>query len=238
MKTHYLYGLLCLFFLHHNVFSQDLLADSTTKKVEPPPMSLEQLKSKALALRYNRGDLTDYDAMKKRLADLDSLRSNATLYYTYTLKKSKEAGSDTELQDAMKTSTIIRQSHAILRNDMEDIEAEKGNNAWRVFVRLDIKDIYDPVSSKLNKELIKELKENIFFTKKPFDIVCEKGGVGQFLGNLSYTFDGKQPCKGYRVSLGTVFNLLILKLEDGKTIGVVVDKNIQHGSYGAIKIIE
>jgi hypothetical protein len=201
--------------------------------VAMPPMSVEELKTAFQPLRYEADRLRDYDEMKKRLADLEKLRNMGS----WIVKRLVWEGAKDAEKKAMRISYDIRKSCAILSNEVTILEENKGKSAMLKFKSLSLNDIYNEKTQQTNLELLNELKTNLFFSKQKPNIISQ-GGVGKLV-NPDMLEKGIHPhaaCKGYSTTLGADFNLMILRLSDGKTIAVISDKNADSKTFGTIRV--
>lgn len=201
--------------------------------VPPAPMSNAELKTALSEKKYRRGDLGKYEAMKRRLEELRELRDKSA----WLVKQQRWELNDAALKKSMQTAYQIRQSYSILENEIREIEEKRGKAAMHKFRHLVVDNIYDVKTRRVNREVLKELKENLFFSKEDPQILCQ-GGVGRILGDFVGKYDGAQGCRGYVSSLSNnpEFNLIIMELDDGTRLAVIIDKNADSGSTGALGV--
>ncbi len=201
--------------------------------VPPAPMSHEELKTALSSKKYQRGELEEYEEMKRRLEELRDLRDKSA----WLVKQQRWELDDAALKKSMETAFNIRKSYGILENEIREIEEAKGKAAMHKFRHLVVDNIYDVASRRVNRELLDELKTNLFFAKDAPQILCE-GGVGRILGHLKGKIEGAQGCRGYISSLSNSpeFNLIIMQLDDGTRLAVILDKNADSDSHGVLGV--
>ncbi len=127
-----------------------------------------------------------------------------------------------------KLANIIRTEWAKLNTRIQTETDKAGEEAMKSFEKLNLADVYDVDTKQPNMATIDYYKENLFYSKKPYQINC-KGGAGATLlkGIALGTGQNIQGCIGYVSSLNKhlMYNLIMIKLADGSVKAVLWGKN-------------
>lgn len=133
-----------------------------------------------------------------------------------------------ETEPTEKLATIIRTEWAKLHTRIQ-VETDKaGEDAIKSFEKLTLDQVYNTQTKEPNMATIDYYKENLFYSKKPYNINC-KGGAGANLlkGIALGTGQNIQGCIGYVSSLNRneMYSLIIVKLTDGSVKAILWGKN-------------
>lgn len=226
--------------------------------VAPPPMSEEQIKAAFETLKlsdeqvgvimnkanqkYNPiiEDKETYKSIKRRYEKLLDLREKASWLVKRTEWELSGEEDRSGIEKILKTVYKVRQHCAWIEYELDAYQKKEGENVMKRFSSLTLEQVFNRQTQKVDTTLLAEIKENIFFSKKPYNVNCGASGIGGILKKLQKKdLNPKSACTGYVVSLGNDFNLMILKVLDKKEykiITIILDKNIESSTYGPIYV--
>jgi hypothetical protein len=196
-------------------------------------------------------DKAYYQDMLKRLRQLDGLRLQACCLVIYLQREvgnpnMMDGNASKALKERAELQRVIGRNWGLLNTDLQIIEDERGEQAQKNVKHLEttFRSMDDSTALKYLdqpdvRQMVEQLKENIFFSRNPPNLNCQ-GGVGNWLRPLPREAIGninpQDGCVGYNVSLGRGYNLIVARLTDKRVIAIVWDKT-KEGYFGAVKLI-
>jgi hypothetical protein len=133
-----------------------------------------------------------------------------------------------ETEPTEKLANIIRTEWAKLHTRIQTETDKAGEGAAKSFETLTLEQVYDVATKTPKMEIINYYKENLFYSKKPYQINCKSGAGATLLkGMVLEKGQNLQGCIGYISSLNKneMYNLIIIQLTDGSIKAILWGKN-------------
>ena len=207
---------------------------SRADSVPEPPMDGNALRAAFEQHKYEEAvhASADPEVLRKKLKKLNELRRNGSWVARYV---KADSDNQDEIFAALGLSRQIHANYAKLQIQLEELDKSRGDAAMAKFRDLHVADVFDDRGQSVNRELLDELKVELFYSDRPPQI-RSASGAGRYYSKLRPDLDPRTGYIGYVATLGKDFNLIMLKLDSGERIAVIYDKNVDSETYGPIAV--